>query len=154
MIYAAVYVSSYRRASKMVRFSHGGRRKRSDIVPVTGYDGYYLHRLRDESGQMITKEIKPKRSDPDRSPFVVEYEIRRWGKSGRWCKPLTLAPKRNKYNRWDLRVTLGQHRSAYFHRVAGLSLCPCTTDEEGREVEPFWVDASWAPWYEVHHWHT
>ena len=46
---------------------------------------------------------------------------------------------------------MGSSTGIYYHRVVGLTVCPCTTDEVGQEVEPFFVDPAWEGWWEVHH---
>ena len=139
----------------MASFSHHGRRRRADIIPVPGLPGYYLHRIRDRHGRAALKKVRPHRKDTDRSPFLVEYHIRRKlrGRGGGWGRPLKLRPKRNgkKKPRWDLAMCLGKSNCAYYHRVVGLAVCPCTTDEEGWEIDPYFLTPDWFPWYEVHH---
>ena len=57
-----------------------------------------------------------------------------------------LRPKRGK-GRWDLAVAVGKSKSAYYHRLVALSVCPCTTDG----VEPYFLTPDWFPYYEIHH---
>jgi hypothetical protein len=45
----------------------------------------------------------------------------------------------------------GKSKSLYFHRMLALTLWPCTTNEVGEEVEPFYVSRAWGPYYEVDH---
>ena len=136
-----------------MKFSHHGKRKRGDVLPLCGHPGYSLFRLRDGRGRLKVRKILPKAADPNRAPFLVEYEIRRKlrGRGGGWGKALSMSPKKDKDKRWDLRLPLGRGRCAYYHRLVGLSVCPCTTDAEGAEVEPYFVEPSRAKRYEVHH---
>ena len=106
------------------------------------------------------------RDDPDRRPFYCQYDIRRelrgrWRRWRRWDRrPLLPIPSRDRYGRWQLEVQFrlgGRTIRTPYHRVVGLKLCPCTTDHEGWEVDPFMVqiggltDGLDDTFWEVHH---
>jgi len=136
----------------MPAFSHHGRRLRRDVIPVLGHPGYFLMRLRGGHGQRIWKKIPPSRSDADRRPFIVDFEIRRKlrGRREGYGKALKAYPARSTWNRWDIVVKL-QKRGQYFHRLVGLSATPLCTDEKGREIEPRFISSQEASLFEVHH---
>ena len=138
--------------SKMAKFKHHGQRKRADIIPVLGKPGYFLHRLRRRDGKRHVKHVRSKPADLDRSPFLVDFCIRRKrrGRQGGWGAPLSLFPVKDRYGRWDLKVKLGGV-GEYYHRVVALSVNPCTTGSLGREIDPFWIATGTAGSYEVHH---
>ena len=137
----------------MTAFSHHGHRLRRDIIPVIGHPEYFLVRLRNGRGQRKLKKIETAKSDPDRRPFKVDFEIRRKlrarGSKG-FGKPLKFTPKRSKWNRWDLVVKI-KKASRYLHRLVGLSATPLCTDTRGFEVEPRFITKEEASLFEVHH---
>ena len=85
-------VASARAGLKTMGFRHAGRRRRADIFPIRGLAGYFLHRIRNRAGQRVIRRVQPSSRDPDRSPFLVEYEVRRKlrGRGGGWGKALHL----------------------------------------------------------------
>lgn len=97
------------------------------------------------------KKIDPKRTDPDQTKFLVDYEVRRQKKTGGWGKALKLTPKRGGTGRWDLRMALGKNKTVYYHRVVALSVCPVTTGKWGDEVEWYFADTGNMHRFEVHH---
>ena len=122
---------------------------RPRVLACRSYPRYTLHKL------SRVKLIAADPRDPQRTPFRVQWEIRRkfTGRYGGYAIPLTPFPSRNRWGRWDLKVKMGS-RNVFYHRAIAFSLWPCTTaaDAEGAEVEPYWVDPAWEGWWEVHHW--
>ena len=133
-------------------FSHHGRRLRRDVIPVLGHPDYFLIRLRGRRGERVHKKIPASRSDSDRRPFTIDFEIRRRlrGRREGYGKALKATPARSTWNRWDLVVTL-QKRRIYFNRAVGLSATPLCTDAQGFEIEPRFISALEAHLFEVHH---
>ena len=129
------------------RFSHRGHRKRAREMPLMGYPGYFVKKLRSP------KQIQPRARDPDASPFFIEFEVRRRKKDGTLGKPLKVTPKRSKGNRYDLSMCIKSHKTVYYHRAIAMTLCPVMSDEEGCELgDPFWVEGLEAgKAFEVHH---
>ena len=124
------------------------------------YPGYFLVR------RTHVRRVLARGDDPDRRPFYCQYDIRRElrGRSRRWRRwdrrPLLPIPNRDRYGRWQLEVQFakgGKTIRTPYHRVVGLELCPCTTDREGWEVDPFMVqmggltDGLYDQFWEVHH---
>ena len=88
----------------------GLSRRTAGIVPLdcVGLPKHALHRLK-KGGCGILRHIKA----PGGHPFVVEFDIRRRlcrrrGRAREWSMPLKLAPRENKWGRFDLRIQLGQ----------------------------------------------
>ena len=147
----------------LAKYPAGGLPKEIDLSPA--FPGYVLVR-RDYVGRVLAD-----RRDPCREPFIFQYDVRRLlrgcGRGSRRFdkRPLKPTPSRNRKGRWQLELRFSVKRPEKraktirtpYARVVGLSLCPCTVDDEGYEVEPFWVnprartkgraDTEW----EVHH---
>ena len=130
------------------------------ISLAPAYPGYYLVRRR------YVGRILADRRDPCRTPFAYEWDVRRKLRAHdrgrrqfdrRVLKPI---PKRDRNNRWQLELQFrvdGRRVRTPYHCVVGLSVCPCSTDEEGYEVDPFFVQLGgltqrlWDNFWEVHH---
>ena len=134
----------------MADFSHHGRRRRAEEIQVLGYPQYWLRKLPQ------LKQIRPLASDPDRTSFLVEYEIRRWlSNQNRWAsKPLKIRPKRGRVKgRFGLAISsMAGKKGLYYHRMVALTCCPVCTNEEGLETDPWFVqNPTVAKQFEVHH---
>ena len=139
-------------------FPAGGLPREVSLAPA--YPGYFLVRRKH------VRRVLAHRDDDDRRPFYCQYDIRRElrGRSRRWRRfdrrPLLPIPNRDRYGRWQLEVQFAKDGKRYrtpYHRVVGLKLCPCTTDHEGWEVDPFMVqiggltDGLYDHFWEVRH---
>ena len=144
-------------------YPSGGLPNEVSLEPA--YPGYVLVR-RDFVGRVLAAD-----GDPDRTPFIYQYDVKRFLRGhGRGARrfakdDLKPSPSKNKYGRRQLELRFSVKRPGKksktirtpYARVVGLSLCPCTVDDDGCEVEPFWVklrdtnhgrkDVDW----EVHH---
>ena len=144
-------------------FPSGGLPKEVSLEPA--FPGYVLVR-RDYVGRVLAAS-----DDPDRTPFIYQYDVKRvlrgHGRGSRRFgkQDLKPSPSKNKWGRRQLELRFTVRRPGMksktirtpYARVVGLSLCPCTVDDDGCEVDPFWVklrgttnrraDTEW----EVHH---
>ena len=131
-----------------------------EISLAPAYPGYYLVR-RPRLGRVLAD-----RRDSCRTPFLYEWDVRRLlrgharGKRRFDRRPLKPKPKRDRWKRWQLELQFrvdGRNVRTPYHRVVGLAVCPCTTDEAGYEVDPFFVklggltEGLWDGFWEVHH---
>ena len=142
----------------LLPFPAGGLPKEVNLEPV--YPGYFLVRRR------YVLRIFAHRDDANRQPFLMQYDIRRVlrgharGNRRFARRHLHPVPKKDRHRRWQLEVQFkvnGVNKRTPYHRVVGLSVCPCTIDSHGEEVEPFQVklgcltdgqsDRNW----EIHH---
>ena len=139
-------------------FPAGGLPAMVDLAPA--YPGYVLFRRR------FVRRILAHPDDICRTPFIVQYDILRKLRAHdrgprRFAKrPLLPVPKYNKRGRWQLDVVFyinGVRRRTGYHRLVGLSVCPCTTDSHGYECDPFRVRLGdltlglYDDFWEVHH---
>ena len=131
------------------------------VIPLApAYPGYYLVRRR------YVGRILADRRDFCRTPFLYEYDVRRKlrahdrGRRQFDRRVLRPVPKRDRNNRWQLELQFrvgGRRVRTPYHRVVGLCVCPCSTDGEGYEVDPFFVQLGgltqqlWDNFWEVHH---
>lgn len=131
-----------------------------EVLLSLAYPGYYLIR-RKYVGQVLADH-----RDSCRTPFTFQYDVRRLlrghGHGSRRFdqRPLRPKPKRDRRGRWQLELQLyvgGKRVRTPYHRVVGLAVWPCTTDEDGEEVEPFFVQLGgltqglYDGFWEVHH---
>ena len=129
-----------------------------DLAPA--YPNYVLVRRK------FVRRILAHRRDANRAPFFVQYDIwralRGKNKRGRRFakKPLLPYPLYNKRSRWQLEVQFkvgNRNKRTPYHRLVGLTCCPCTTDEHGYETDPFFVRLGgltrglYDGFWEVHH---
>ena len=138
-------------------FPAGGLPAEVSLAPA--YPGYVLVR-RD-----YVRHIPAHHTDNCRKPFIIQYDIRRLRRErkarnrfdGRRLRP---TPKYNRKGRWQLDVVLtvgGKKKRTGCHRLIGLSVCPCTTDSRGFEVDPYKVSLGrltrglYDIFWEVHH---
>ena len=131
-----------------------------EINLAPAYPGYFLVK------RHFVRRILAHRRDENRKPFIVQYDIKRElrghgrGRRRFASRPLLPKPAHNKKGRWQLEVQLsigGKRIKTPYHRLVGLSVCPCTTDSEGYEVDPFTVklggltEGLYDSFWEVHH---
>jgi len=133
----------------MSRFSHGGHSLRRSIVVMRTFPNYGVFKRKH------VFRIDPKAKDRQRTPFIVDFDIRRRlrgkNRSQEWGKALKLRPVVDRNGRGDLKVTLGAGRASFYHRVVAFEINPCTTDCLGRNIEPFFVEPVDAKKFEIHH---
>ena len=71
-----------------------------------GLPGYVMFRLKWGPVNLVAR-VPAHEDDGCRRPFQVEFEFRRrrTGRQGGYSKPLTLVPVKDRWGRWDLRVS-------------------------------------------------
>ena len=128
----------------LVPFPSGALPAEISLAPA--YPGYFLVR------RAFVRRILAHRRDENRQPFIVQYDIRRENRGPRRRhrfakRPLLPYPCFNRRGRWQLEVQFNigkRNKRTPYHRLVGLACCPCTTDSEGYEVDPFLVQLAWA----------
>ena len=123
----------------LVPFPSGALPAEISLAPA--YPGYFLVR------RAFVRRILAHRRDENRQPFIVQYDIRRENRGPRRRhrfakRPLLPYPCFNRRGRWQLEVQFNigkRNKRTPYHRLVSLACCPCTTDSEGYEVDPFFV---------------
>ena len=75
-------------------------------LSLFGLPGYVAFRLKWGRVSLVAR-VPAHEDDACKRPFKVEFEFRRRrvGRQGGYSKPLTLVPVKNRWGRWDLRVS-------------------------------------------------